>query len=191
MWAELKARFRQTRLPETHRDPKVVAEKLLAEALPPEVYLSLAATGAVEIPGKRYVVYRLHRNHKTELLDKMGRWWSACIYIPGDPPDQDRLVAEYLLITQDEKEYVRTANLTCITSPTPPHGAALAIPHLMPLTTPTLWTSGRSIDTYTDNPGWVHVMTTSCGISDGIIQHRQRDGFLEGSMDHGQTWWRY
>lgn len=100
--------------PDVPSNPRVVAEKLLAEVLPPERYLELSAEGHCDIPGKKNKTYRLFRNQKTEIEDKSGNWSSSCIHLSESAPDTDRIVAEYLLITQDEKEYLRTANLTPI-----------------------------------------------------------------------------
>ncbi len=103
-------------------NPKLVAERLMQKVLPEDVYLSLSALGYADVEGTIGRKYRLFRNRKTEITDKNGTVVSACIYLPGQalgaaPPDTDRIVAEYILITNDEKEYLSTANLTMISSP--------------------------------------------------------------------------
>ncbi len=103
-------------------NPKLVAERLMQKVLPEDVYLSMSALQYADVPGQLMVhdtgkprMYRLFRGgRKTEITDPNGHVWSACIYLPGQQPDTDRIVAEYLLIVNDEAEYLETANLTVI-----------------------------------------------------------------------------
>lgn len=95
------------------RKPSIQAEALLQRIIPGEDYLALAADGQCTIKGERFQ-YRLRRNQKTIVIKEDGEY-SSCIHLSdSQAPDTDRLVAEYLLITNDEAEYLRTANLTRI-----------------------------------------------------------------------------
>lgn len=95
-------------------DPKTNAERLLMEVLPADCYIALAAHGSFTVDAKRNR-YRLFKGRKTELegLAMAGPKWSACIH-PSDTecPDADRIVAEYLMIRNDEEQYLKIANLT-------------------------------------------------------------------------------
>lgn len=154
-------------------NPRVVAEKLLAEVLPPEAYLELAATGYCDIPGKRHKRYRLYRNVKTEIEKQDGSWWSSCIHLTdSQAPDTDRIVAEYLLITQDEAEYLKTANLTQIRPPEkavrgPVHCASQNIRPEIPvrLWDSRLFTPGLAMATGTALVSTGYFAVSSCGIS--------------------------
>lgn len=98
-------------------DPKVNAELLLSQVLPTDLYLQLCAHEYFDITvGER--TYRLSKKKKTEITQKNGQVDSACIH-PSDQncPTADRVVAEYLLLKNDEAEYLKTANLTMIRPP--------------------------------------------------------------------------
>lgn len=103
-------------MPSPSNDPKVVAERLLKSVLPEELYIQLAATGSFScsIGPNEYTFFREKKTH----VKKNDRTYSCCIDIE-DParPDADRIVAEYLLVLNDEKKYLDTANLTCIEGP--------------------------------------------------------------------------
>lgn len=102
--------------PVVQRVPVVQAEALLRRVLPEENYLELAATSKTWIQAKTNR-YQLIRHSKTIVEKPDKTKWSSCIHLSdNDAPDTDRLVAEYLLIVNDEKEYLKTANLTEIQS---------------------------------------------------------------------------
>lgn len=98
-------------------DPKIAAEKLLRRVLPEELHVSLGALGYCDVPGKTHKSYRIFKNQKTHVTDKQGNVYSSCIHLTDtEAPDTDRIVAEYLLIINDEAKYLDTANLTQILS---------------------------------------------------------------------------
>lgn len=99
----------------------LTAERLLQRVLPEELYLRLNALGWFEyytplhlITVGRVCRFVLSRRKKTLLHNTSGESWSCCIEPAGgvQVPDQDRLVAEYLLLVNDPEKYLRTANLT-------------------------------------------------------------------------------
>ncbi len=95
-------------------EPTLVAEQLLIKVLPAPLYLSMSAKGYCDIPGVINKSYRLRRNGKTEVTNSKEEVFSSCIVLSTDAPDTDRIIAEYLLIVDDEKEYLKIANLTMI-----------------------------------------------------------------------------
>ena len=108
----IRAKFK--RQPETETktpDPQIAAEQLMIEVFPPYDYLSLAAWGYCDVQGKKYK-YRLRRNDKTIVTKGDGSTYTACIHPVTATPDADRLVSEYILIVNDEPDYLRTANLS-------------------------------------------------------------------------------
>lgn len=119
--------------PENRSEPPspthlVNAERLLAEVLPKELYIELNATHALTLQSKLSVAvyklsdkiqpvsYSLSRRDKTYIYCKNGSIYSACISPDshGPVPEADRLVAEYLLLVNDEERYLMTANLSLI-----------------------------------------------------------------------------
>ena len=99
-------------------NPKIAAERLLRSVLPEDLCVSLSAIGECEVQGKKYR-YKLFKNKKTHCIqgDKI---FSCCIELSdSEAPDTDRIVAEYLLIRNDEARYLSTANLTQIVGPRP------------------------------------------------------------------------
>lgn len=97
-------------------DAKIAAERLLRTVLPEDLHISLAATNECKVNGKDPgFSYQLKKNAKTLCTKKDGSVHSCCIGLSDtSAPDTDRIVAEYLLITNDEPQYLKTANLTCI-----------------------------------------------------------------------------
>lgn len=96
--------------------PEAQAERLLWEVLPKDLYFHYAAFGWFSIPvnGRKYYLYK---NIKTQSVDQDGTHLSWCIHSSRKVPDQDRLVSEYLLLTNNEAEYLRTANGTVVGEP--------------------------------------------------------------------------
>lgn len=94
-------------------DPRLAAEKLLRSVLPEDLCISMSAIGECEVQGKRHR-YKLFKLRKTHCYQG-DKTFSCCIELSDTKaPDTDRIIAEYLLILNDEDEYLRTANLTQI-----------------------------------------------------------------------------
>ncbi len=99
-------------------EPKIAAEKLLRSILPIDLCISLSAIGECEVQGKKHR-YKIFKNQKTHCFQG-DRTFSCCIELSdSSAPDTDRIVAEFLLITNNEDEYLKTANLTQIAGPRP------------------------------------------------------------------------
>ena len=97
-------------------DPRLAAEKLLRSVLPEDLCISLSAIDECEVQGKKHC-YKIFKGQKTHCIQG-DRTFSCCIELSDtSAPDTDRIIAEYLLITNDEDEYLKTANLTEITRP--------------------------------------------------------------------------
>lgn len=109
------------------------AERLLAEVLPKELYIELNATLKFTILSKLTkaicvtslyslsdrlipLKYELSRRYKTHIHCSDGSIYAACIAPDshGPVPEADRLVAEYLLLVNDERKYLETANLSLV-----------------------------------------------------------------------------
>ncbi len=97
-------------------DPRLAAEKLLRSVLPEDLCISLSAIGECEVQGKKYR-YRIFKGKKTHCFQG-DKTFSCCIELSdSQAPDTDRIIAEYLLIKNNEDEYLKTANLTQIAGP--------------------------------------------------------------------------
>lgn len=110
-------------MPPTQQDRDsalIKAEKLLREALPEELYVSLCALEYFIIKGKDNS-YKISKDMKTRITMLNGSVHEACIEFAyaklPQPPPADRVVMEYLLIKSDEQRYLETANLTRISGP--------------------------------------------------------------------------
>ena len=116
--------------PQSAIEPKLTAEQLLHKVLPQDLYIHLNAVGhfwleptrtkrlevrhkeTKQVYGHPPYRYQFFRNKKTHL--HAGKdIYSSCIAPENTScPDQDRLVAEYLLAKDKEAEYLATTNLT-------------------------------------------------------------------------------
>src|SRR3990167_229467 len=98
------------------QDPRIVAETLLRSVLPEDLCISLSAINQCEVQGNKHR-YRMFKNQKTWCFQG-DKTFSCCIQPSLEGlPDTDRIIAEYLLLTNDEEEYLKTANLTLISVP--------------------------------------------------------------------------
>jgi hypothetical protein len=91
--------------------PEVKAKKLLRRILPEPQWEEFSDTGMLEVSGSRGT-YRISTRDLTRLLDAETRRprASACLQLTVPAPVNDRIIAEYLLIQNDEDLYWRTAN---------------------------------------------------------------------------------
>lgn len=97
-------------------NPKIAAERLLRSVLPEDLCVSLSAINECEVQGKKHR-YKIFKGQKTHCFQG-DKTFSCCIQL-SDPaaPDTDRIIAEFLLIKNNEEEYLKTANLTQIGGP--------------------------------------------------------------------------
>jgi hypothetical protein len=84
----------------------------LRRILPETQWEQFSDTGTIEIPGSRGT-YRISSRDLTRLLDPETRRQraSACLQLSVPAPVHDRIIAEYMLIRNDEDLYWRTANI--------------------------------------------------------------------------------
>jgi len=88
------------------------ARQLLKYILPKNSWKELEETGVFQITGKQGI-YFISSPHQTEIRDlKSGRIVAyACLQMTIPAPIYDRMVAEYLLIKNNEDVYWKTANI--------------------------------------------------------------------------------
>jgi hypothetical protein len=92
--------------------PEAIAKNLLHRILPERQWDEFNATGILEISGARGI-YRISTRDLTRVLEVETRRprASACLQLTVPAPVNDRIIAEYLLIQNDEELYWRTANV--------------------------------------------------------------------------------
>jgi hypothetical protein len=92
--------------------PDAKAKDLLRRILPESQWEQFSDSGTLEIPGTRGT-YRLCTCDLTRVLDPQTRRprASACLQLTVPAPVHDRIIAEYMLIRNDEDLYWRTANI--------------------------------------------------------------------------------
>jgi len=88
------------------------ARELLSSILPDDARTNLEEDGKIVYTGARNV-YVLSRTSQTEIRDKTtGRLIArACLQLSVPAPACDRVVAEYLILKNDEDLYWKTANI--------------------------------------------------------------------------------
>ena len=99
----------------TRDDCERAAEKardLLHQVLPDDSWRQFADKGIVQVTGKRGH-YLISPCSQTEIRDRItGRCLAySCLQLSIAAPHYDRMVAEYLLITNAEEVYWKTANI--------------------------------------------------------------------------------
>jgi hypothetical protein len=92
--------------------PEAKAKDRLRRILPESQWKQFNATETFEIPGSRGI-YRLCTRDLTRVLDAQTRRprASACLQLTVPAPVHDRIIAEYMLIQNDEDLYWRTATI--------------------------------------------------------------------------------
>ena len=92
--------------------PEARAKDLLRRILPEGQWEQFSETGTLDIPGSRGT-YRLSTRDLTRVLDAQTRRprASTCLQLTIPAPVHDRIIAEYMLIQNDEDLYWRTANI--------------------------------------------------------------------------------
>jgi hypothetical protein len=93
-------------------NPDARARELLHRLLPEPQWAQFAATGVFDIAGSRGI-YQMSCREITRVLDsRTGQLLvTTCLQLSIPAPATDRLIAEYLLIVNDEDLYWRTANV--------------------------------------------------------------------------------
>jgi hypothetical protein len=92
--------------------PEATAKNLLHQILPETQWKQFNETETLEIPGSRGT-YCISTRDLTRVLDPETRRprASACLQLTVPAPVHDRIVAEYILVQNDEDLYWRTANI--------------------------------------------------------------------------------
>lgn len=93
------------------------AEQLLEDTIPEDEYRHLVEP---DFPENRYIqvtgkswIYRIRRRFQTLVCCEKGTHGTACLQLTDrHAPDQDRIVAEYILLKNNESYYLKTANIT-------------------------------------------------------------------------------
>ncbi|MDP3731166.1 MAG: hypothetical protein Q8R34_01580 [bacterium] len=100
------------RLVQDDYEPTEKARQLLKTILPKKVWIEFEERGVIQLTGKRGI-YVISPYTQTEIRDlKSGRCVAhACLQLSTPAPSYDRVVAEYLLIKNDENLYWKTANI--------------------------------------------------------------------------------
>jgi hypothetical protein len=94
------------------QSPDDRASELLCRVLPETQWAQLRKTGFLEVSGFRRT-YRIYAHGVTRVLDSQTRQpiALACLELSVPAPAHDRMIAEYVLIRNDEELYWRTANI--------------------------------------------------------------------------------
>jgi hypothetical protein len=88
------------------------AKELLCRVLPEDEWVRFTETGTLEVPGSRGT-YRISPFAQTILVDSQTRRPIAgtCLQLSIPTPPHDRVIAEYILIRNNEDLYWQTANI--------------------------------------------------------------------------------
>ena len=97
---------------ESQRLAEERARQLLLSILPEDLGREFQASGTIMVSGERNT-YVLSLNSQTEIRNKTtGQPFAySCLQLSVPAPTYDRMVAEYLLITNDEERYWQAANI--------------------------------------------------------------------------------
>jgi hypothetical protein len=88
------------------------SRQLLKCILPFAARQEFENSGTITVRGQRGTTYRIAPNAQTEMIEPDGRRFGwACLQSTVPVPCYDRMIAEYLLLRNDESRYLTTANL--------------------------------------------------------------------------------
>src|SRR5262249_51649481 len=90
--------------------PEAKARRLLCEILPARALKEFLEKDYFHHYGK-LGVYRISRNSQTEIYRKGRLAASGCLQLTVFAPSYDRMVAEYLILANDEQLYWTKANI--------------------------------------------------------------------------------
>jgi hypothetical protein len=86
------------------------ARRLLCEILPEKARTEFLATGSFHFEGNG-VTYRISERSQTEICTDGRPSATACLQLSVPAPGCDRVIAEYLILKNDERLYWRVANV--------------------------------------------------------------------------------
>ena len=92
--------------------PDARARELLRRVLPDKQWTQFDETGVVEVSGSRGT-YQMSSRELTRVFDSQTKRLlvTTCLQLSVPAPAADRIIAEYVLIRNDEDLYWRTANV--------------------------------------------------------------------------------
>lgn len=95
-----------------HGSAKDRASELLRHILPLEALHEYLETGVVRVRGRSGMTYEISPYSQTEIHDSRRKPKAyACLQLSIPAPTYDRMIAEYLLLRNDEPRYWKTANV--------------------------------------------------------------------------------
>jgi hypothetical protein len=86
------------------------ARRLLCEILPEKARTEFLTTGAFHHEGNG-VTYRLSERSQTQIYTNGRASATACVQLSIPAPGCDRMIAEYLILRNDERLYWKVANV--------------------------------------------------------------------------------
>ena len=92
---------------------RLKAQQLLCEILPPDAREQFLTYGYFDFEGKR-TVYRIFRHSQTEIYLNGFLHARACLQLTIPAPSCDRMIAEYLILRNDETLYWSKANIEAV-----------------------------------------------------------------------------
>ena len=95
-----------------HESADSRANELLRRILPEKEWVQFSETGVLEVPGA-HGTYQICDRDLTQVIHPNNRrpFANACLQLSVPAPAKDRIIAEYMLIRNDEDLYWRTANI--------------------------------------------------------------------------------
>jgi len=96
---------------------RLKAQELLCEILPEREREQFLALGFFDYEGKR-AAYRIFKDGQTEIYLNGSLYARACLQLTIPAPSCDRMIAEYLILSNDEQLYWNKANIDPAEQPT-------------------------------------------------------------------------
>jgi len=96
---------------------RLKAQELLCEILPEPEREQFLALGFFDYEGKR-AAYRIFKDDQTEIYLNGSLYARACLQLTIPAPSCDRMIAEYLILSNDEQLYWNKANIDPAEQPT-------------------------------------------------------------------------
>lgn len=99
--------------PHVSREARQRSYELLRSLLPESERHILESTHAVDVKATSGRFYRIFEDKQTRIFDRAGGGpiAQACLQLTIAAPPCDRMIAEYLLVKNDEQRYLETANV--------------------------------------------------------------------------------
>ena len=108
--AEARVRDRNQKLNSPAVPPEVKARQLLCDVLPKKATQEFLEKNSFHVEGK-VGIYRISRDAQTEIYRNGRLVASGCLQLTVFAPTYDRMLAEYLVLKNDERLYWTKANI--------------------------------------------------------------------------------